>query len=149
MVPLSPFIDAKTMNITEKSAGPEFQPLGRRAQSLFQVTFSDQSMSELNKLGVEEQLRLVDVLSNITPRMLERPVEPIGRFSRDGRTYYRVRAEDFRCYFEVRDGILYAHYILHKNSLTDYVFRNKLPIREEILLEQSPSFWKYLETIAK
>lgn len=134
---------------TIPSNDSRFQTLGRRAQSLFQVTFSDQSMSELNKLPVEEQLHIVDAVSNITPRMLERPVEPIGRFTRDGRTYFRVRAQEFRCYFEVKEDTLYAHYILHKNSLTDYVFRNKLPVTEEILLEQSPSFWKYLEAIAK
>lgn len=126
-----------------------FQPLNRRSNSMYQVTFSDQSMLELNKLEMEDQLHLVDIISNITPEMLEKPKEPIGRFKRGKRTYFRVRAGEFRCYFEIRNDILYSHYILHKNTLTDYVFRNKLPVKDEQLVEQNQSFWQYIESLTK
>ncbi|MBN2068667.1 MAG: cytotoxic translational repressor of toxin-antitoxin stability system [Opitutales bacterium] len=116
---------------------------------MYQVTFSDQSMLELNKLEMEDQLHLVDIISNITPEMLEKPKEPIGRFKRGKRTYFRVRAGEFRCYFEIRNDILYSHYILHKNTLTDYVFRNKLPVKDEQLVEQNQSFWQYIESLTK
>lgn len=116
---------------------------------MYQVTFSDQSMGELNKLPVEDQLRLVDAISNITPEKLQDPSEPLGRFSRSGRTYYRVRAGDFRCYFEIRGDTLYSHYIIHRHTLTDFVFRFKLPVSEEQLIEQHSSFWKYLETLRR
>ncbi|HKJ89807.1 MAG TPA: cytotoxic translational repressor of toxin-antitoxin stability system [Oceanipulchritudo sp.] len=125
------------------------QTLSRRARGLFQVTFSDHSMRELNKLPVENQLALVDKISNVTPAQLSSADESIGRFHRDGITYYRVRAGDFRCYFEIRGETLYAHFILHRNSLTDFIYRNRLPITEETMVEQHKSFWKYLETLKK
>ncbi len=120
------------------------------AGRMYQVAFSDQSMGELNRMSVEEQLKIVDAISNITPDMLEHPREPLGRLTRDNRTLYRFRAEDLRCYFEIRDGgILYSLYIIHKHTLTDFVFRFKLPITEEQVLEQNGSFWKYLDTLTK
>lgn len=125
------------------------QTLSRRARGLYQVTFSDHSMRELNKLPVESQLALVDKISNVTPSQLSEPNETIGKFHRNGITYYRVRAGEFRCYFEVRGEILYSHFILGKNSLTDFIYRNKLPVTDETMVEQHQSFWKYLETLKK
>ena len=117
---------------------------------MFQVTFSDQSIRELNKLEKLAQLDVIEPLSNLTAHRLANPREPLGRFWREGTTFYRLRAGDYRIYFERRDSdTLYTHYILHRNSLTDFVFRTKLPISEEQLLEQHQSFWKYLETLSK
>ena len=62
-------------------------------------------MNELNKLPVEDQLKIVDVVSNISPRMLEKPEEPIGYFHRDNRTYYRVRAGEFRQMTGLDEGL--------------------------------------------
>lgn len=125
------------------------QTLSRRARGLYQVTFSDHSMRELNRLPVEQQLVLVDKISNVTPKQLEKPDDSIGKFHRDGITYYRVRAGEYRCYFEIRGYILFAHYILKENSLTDFVYRNKLPITDVTMAEQHSSFWKYLESLKK
>ncbi len=125
------------------------QTLSRRARGLYQVTFSDHSMRELNKLPVESQLALVDKISNVTPAQLSEPNEAIGKFHRNGITYYRVRAGEFRCYFEIRGEILFAHFILGKNSLTDFIYRNKLPVTDVTMVEQHQSFWKYLETLKK
>ncbi len=116
---------------------------------MYQVTFSDQSMGELNKMSVEEQMKIVEIISNISPDMLEHPREPIGRFSRGSRTFYRVRTDELRCYFEIKNGVLFSHYIIHKHSLTDFVFRFKLPVTEEQMIEQHKSFWKYLDTLRK
>lgn len=124
-----------------------YQALGRRASKLYQVTFSDQSMDELNKLPLDEQLRLVSVISNLTAEQLENPEGPLSKFSRQGNDYYRIRAGDYRCYFEVRGNTLISQFILHKNSLADFLYRNKLPVNEETLAEQHGSFWKYLESI--
>lgn len=131
------------------AAQPGYHPLGRRAQRMFQVTFSDQSMAELNKLPMEQQLKLVDRISNITSEQLANPTEAFGRFHRGNTTFYRVRVGELRCYFEIKGDILYSHYILHKNSLTDFIYRNKLPVTEETMLEQQSSFWKYLESLTK
>lgn len=121
----------------------------RASSGLLQVTFSDQSMAQLNALPPLEQLRLMDIISAIRADDLKNPNGDLGRFSRAGVNYYRVRAGDFRCYFEVRGDTLFSHYITHKNTLTDFVFRTKLPISEETMIEQHKSFWKYLESVTK
>ena len=114
---------------------------------MFQVNFSEQSMNELNRLDTPSQMMLVEVFSGLTQEQLDNPSDDIGRFNRNGKTYYRVRAGDFRIYFEQNKTSLFAHYVLHKNTLSDFVFRFKLPITEEFMIEQHDSFWKYLESI--
>lgn len=114
---------------------------------MFQVNFSEQSMHELNKLDTRSQMLLIEVFSSLKQEQLDHPNDEIGRFHRNGTTYYRVRADQFRIYFEQDHDDLFAHYILHKNTLSDFVFRFKLPVNEEFMIEQHDSFWKYLETI--
>jgi mRNA-degrading endonuclease RelE of RelBE toxin-antitoxin system len=109
---------------------------------MFQVNFSEQSMHE-----TRSQMLLVDVVSTLKHEQLENPNEELGRFHRNGKTYYRVRAGEFRIYFEQEGDALFAHYILHKNTLTDFIFRFKLPFTEEFMLEEEDSFWKYLESL--
>jgi len=116
---------------------------------MFQVTFSDQSIKELNKLDKLAQMELIGPLGSLTATDLAHPREPLGRFSRTDNVYYRLRTGDYRIYFTVKGDELYTRCILHKNSLTDFVFRTKLPISEEQLVEQHTSFWKYLETLGK
>lgn len=116
---------------------------------MFQVTFSDQSMDELNNLEMSDQLHLVEQISNVTSDQLSHPREPLSKFSRGGTTFYRLRAGDFRCYFEIESNTLYSHYILHKNTLPDFVFRSKLPLSEDLIMEQHQSFWKYLNSLKK
>lgn len=135
--------------MSESTNKPSAQTLARRAQNFYQVTFSDQSMAELNKLGMDQQLALVNRISSLSPDQLADPDDSIGRFSREGKTYYRVRAGEYRCYFEITGNTLFSHYILHRNSLTDFIYRNKLPVTEETMVEQNKSFWRYLETLKK
>ncbi len=114
---------------------------------MYQVNFSEQSMKELNQLDFASQMELVEAISSITPEQFDGRSEDYGRFQRNNKTYYRVRAGDFRIYFELNENNLFAHYILHKNTLTDFIFRTKLPVSEEFLAEQEDSFWKYLESL--
>ncbi len=116
---------------------------------MYQVTFSDQSMDELNKLDTLSQMELVEKITNLTPDDLTKLSEALGKFSRKGRTFYRLRAGDFRIYFEIVEDILTSHVILTKNSMADFVFRTKLPFKEEHAIEQHQSFWKYLEGLMK
>lgn len=114
---------------------------------MFQVNFSEQSMLTLNELDTRSQLMLIEIVSSLSQEQLNNPNEELGRFQRNGTTYYRVRAREFRIYFEQQGEALFGHYILHKNTLTDFIFRSKLPITEEFMVEQSDSFWAYLETV--
>ncbi|MDQ8196041.1 cytotoxic translational repressor of toxin-antitoxin stability system [Coraliomargarita sp. SDUM461004] len=118
-----------------------------RYKIMFQVNFSEQSMHELNQLDTRSQMLLVEVVSTLKQEQLDNPNEELGRFHRNGKTYYRVRAGEFRIYFEQDGEALFAHYILHKNTLSDFIFRFKLPFAEEFMLEQEDSFWKYLESL--
>ncbi len=116
---------------------------------MYQVTFSEQSMSELNRLDKLAQMEAIDPISRVKPSDLAQPREPLGKFHRNGKDFYRLRAGDFRFYFEVKDDTLHTHYILHKDSLEDWLFRMKLPVSEQQLFEQHSKFWKYLESLTK
>ena len=116
---------------------------------MYQVTFSAQAMRELNKLDKLAQLEAIDPISNLKPADLAHPREPLGQFRRGQKSLYRLRAGDFRFYFEVHAEILHVDYILHRNSLEDFLLRNKLPVSEQQLVEQHSKFWKYLESLTK
>jgi mRNA-degrading endonuclease RelE of RelBE toxin-antitoxin system len=116
---------------------------------MYQVTFSEQSMRELNKLDTLAQLEAIAPISNLKPDDLAHPREPLGKFQRAGKPLYRLRCGEFRFYFESRGDTLHTVYILHKNSLEDFLLRNKLPVSEAQLVEQHSKFWKYLETLTK
>lgn len=117
--------------------------------SQFQVTFSDQSMRLLNSLPILVQLPLVERFGSLTEHDLQRGAEGLGKFVRDGRIYYRLRAEDYRIYFDRQEDILHSYYILHRHTLADFIFRMKMPYKEESMLEQDQSFWKYLEQLTR
>jgi mRNA-degrading endonuclease RelE of RelBE toxin-antitoxin system len=117
---------------------------------MYQVTFSEQAMLELNKLDTLTQLSAIEPLSVLRGTDLDRPREPLGRFTRARQSLYRLRSGELRFYFEVRGGdTLHVLYILHRNSLEDFLLRNKLPVSEEQLVEQHSKFWRYLETLTK
>jgi mRNA-degrading endonuclease RelE of RelBE toxin-antitoxin system len=116
---------------------------------MFQVTFSDQSLSELRKLDQLAQLALIEPLGNLTAAQLAQPREPLGRFNREGHTYYRLRSGDYRFYFEQTGESLVVKWILQKDSLEDFLFRTKLPVSDQQLVEQHSKFWKYLESLTR
>lgn len=116
---------------------------------MYQVTFSEQAMRELNQLDQLTQLTAIDPISALSPSDLAHPREPLGHFRRGAKSFYRLRAGDFRFYFEAHGETLHVHYILHRNSLEDFLLRNKLPVSEQQLVEQHSKFWKYLESLTK
>lgn len=106
-------------------------------------------MRELNKLETLAQLEVVEPISSIKTADLEHPREPLGKFNRAGKHFYRLRAGEHRFYFDVTGDTLHVNYILHKNSLEDFLLRNRLPVSEQQLIEQHSKFWKYLESLTK
>lgn len=116
---------------------------------MYQVTFSEQSMQELNKLDKLVQLTAIEPLGAIKASDLSHPREPLTRFKREQKEFYRLRVDEHRFYFQVTGVTLHVCYILHKNSLEDFLLRNKLPVSEQQLAEQHSKFWKYLESLRK
>ena len=116
---------------------------------MYQVTFSGQAMHELNKLDKLAQLDAIDRISNLKPADIAHPREPLGQFRRGQKTLYRLRAGDFRFSFDIHGETLRVDYILHRNSLEDFLLRNKFPVSEQQLVEQHSKFWKYLESLTK
>jgi len=116
---------------------------------MYQVTFSEQAIGELNQLDKLSQLTVVEPIVSLKASDLAHPREPLGRFHRAGKTYFRMRSGDFRFYFEAQTDSFHVHYILHKNTLEDFLLRNKLPVSEQQLVEQHSKFWKYLESLTK
>ncbi len=114
-----------------------------------ELSFSDQAMAELNKLSALDQMPLIEALSTISPEELQKNKSNYGAFSREGKTYYRLREGDFRLYFTENKGKIYCSHILHKHSITDFAFRAKLPLKEEHLIEQDKNFWEYLDSLSK
>lgn len=116
---------------------------------MYQVNFSEQAMRELNKLDKLAQLDAIDPISQLKAADLAHPREPLGHFKRGQKSLYRLRSGDFRFYFEIVGETLHVDYILHRNSLEDFLLRNKLPVSEQQLVEQDSKFWKYLESLTK
>jgi len=136
-------------SVAEKNAPARQERPYPRPRAMYQVTFSDQAIKELNRLDKLTQLTVVEPISSLKSGDLAHPREPLGRFSRAGKTFYRLRAGEHRFYFEVQQDTLHVDYILHKNSLEDFLLRNKLPVSEQQLVEQHSKFWKYLEGLTK
>lgn len=113
---------------------------------MYQVTFADQGLKALQKLPMQEQLHTIEVLGSLTPGTLH--TDNVGKFDRDGTTFYRLRVDTWRIYFCVESqNILKIYYMVPQHSLTDFIFRFKLPVSEEQMIEQHSSFWKYLESL--
>ena len=74
---------------------------------MFQLTFSEQSLKELNLLSQIEQLSLMDKLSSLTNEILSGENSSVGTFLRNGKTFYRLRIDDLRVYFEKFDISLF------------------------------------------
>ena len=62
-----------------------------------------------------------------------------GKMEKDGKTLYRYVAKDYRIYFEVIDGKVVVHRVLHANSLNDFLFRTNISptAGEDEILSQS------------
>jgi len=117
---------------------------------MFQVTFSVQALGELKKLDPLAQLTAIEPVGKLRQEDLAHPREPLGRFVRGGKNLYRLRAGELRYYFEThQENTLHVLYILHHNSLEDFLLRNRLPVTEAQLVEQHSQFWKYLESLTK
>ncbi len=89
---------------------------------MFQVTFSEQSLDELNSLSQANQLYLMEKLSSLTSDILSGENSSVGRFNRNGKIFFRLRIDDFRVYFEKIDISLHCHFILQKKFVKRFSY---------------------------
>ena len=71
--------------------------------------------------------------------------ERFAKFERDGHVIHRFRAKEYRFYFEVKDGSVIVHRVLHKNTFSDFLFRSNMPLGEDEALAGSKHFWKLID----
>lgn len=112
---------------------------------MFQIVFNEISAAEISQLGTLEQLELLDEFK-VSEKDLERiDGDRFGKIEREGKTLYRFRAKDYRFYFEVKEGTVIVHRVLHKGTLSDFLFRSKMPLGEDEELAKSKHFWKLID----
>ena len=112
---------------------------------VLQIVFNEISAGELSQLDTLSQLELLDAFKVTEADLEEIDGDRFGKIIRDSVTLYRFRAEDYRIYFEVQDGVVIVHRVLNKNSFSDFMFRSKLPMGEDEQLSDSKVFWKLIE----
>jgi hypothetical protein len=74
---------------------------------MYQLTFSEQSLSEFDKLAKDDQLQLVSRMSELSAKALKNDDASIPSFCRNGKTCYYRKIEMFRIYLEKMITILY------------------------------------------
>ena len=112
---------------------------------MLQIVFNEISAAEISKMPTLEQLELLDAFRVTESDLDNLDGERFGKMSRDGKTLYRFRTDDSRIYFEVVDGKVIVHRVLHKNSFSDFLFRSKMPLVEDEELSRSKHFWNLID----
>lgn len=111
---------------------------------MFQIVFNEISAAEISALGTLEQLELLEEF-RVTEKDLADTGGKFGKLERDGHAMYRFRAKEYRFYFEVKDGSVIVHRVLHKGTFSDFLFRSKMPLGEDEALAGSKHFWKLID----
>ncbi len=112
---------------------------------VLQIVFNEISAAEISQLGTLEQLELLDQFKVSEGDLQMLDDDRFGRIDRDGKTLYRFRAKDWRIYFEVKEGAVVVHRVLHKGTFNDFLFRSKMPLAEDEELAKSKHFWKLID----
>ena len=112
---------------------------------MFQIVFNEISAAEISALDILEQLELLEEFRVTENDLNDIGSDRFGRFERDGHVFYRFRAKDYRFYFEVKDGSVIVHRVLHKGTFSDFLFRSKMPLGEDEALANSKHFWKLID----
>ncbi len=96
-------------------------------------------------MGTLEQLELLEEFRVTEKDLNGSGGDHFGIIERDGHVLHRFRAKDYRFYFEEKDGSIIVHRVLHKGTLSDFMFRSKMPLGEDEALASSKHFWKLID----
>lgn len=109
-----------------------------------QIVFNEISAAEISRIPTLEQLDLLSEFQVTDEVLNDEADDRYGRIEREGSTLYRFRTADYRVYFQVEEGRVIVHRVLHKNSLSDFLFRANLA-SEDQELSRSRHFWELIE----
>ena len=112
---------------------------------MFQIIFNDRSAAELAELPKLLQLQILSEFNFLPEDLKTIDPDKFGKLTREGRNLYRYRTKEYRIYFERNDAGLLIHRVLHKNTLKDFLFRTKLPMAEDEVLQKEPAFWELID----
>jgi hypothetical protein len=112
---------------------------------VLEIVFNELSAAEMSQMGTMEQLELLDQFHVQKSDLEHLDGDKYGLIERDNKKLYRFRTRDWRIYFEVKDGAVIVHRVFHKGTLSDFLFRSKMPVAEDEALAQSKHFWKLID----
>jgi mRNA-degrading endonuclease RelE of RelBE toxin-antitoxin system len=112
---------------------------------VLEIVFNELSAAEMSQMNTLEQLELLDQFVVQKSDLEHLSDEKFGLIERDGKKLYRVRTRDWRLYFEVRDGLVIVHRVLHRGTFSDFLFRSKMTLAEDEELAKSKHFWKLID----
>lgn len=130
---------------------PSFRlELARRAhlkKGVLQIVFNKISAAEVSSIPTLEQLDLLGDFQVSESTLQTLDDARFGKMEKDGKILYRYVAKDYRIYFEVIEGKVIVHRVLHANSLNDFLFRTNISptAGEDEILSQSKHFWKLID----
>ena len=112
-----------------------------------QIVFNKISAAEVSSIPTLEQLDLLGDFQVSESTLQTLDDARFGKMEKDGKILYRYVAKDYRIYFEVIEGKVIVHRVLHANSLNDFLFRTNISptAGEDEILSQSKHFWKLID----
>ncbi len=117
---------------------------------MLQITFNEISARELSSLPQDLQLGLLNefqIGEDEIERVTSGEDDRFGIVEREGKRIYRFRASEYRIYFEIHDGQVVVHRVLHRNTVKDFLYRTSLPTGDGDTdrMTGSPEFWELIE----
>jgi mRNA-degrading endonuclease RelE of RelBE toxin-antitoxin system len=112
---------------------------------VLEIVFNELSAAEMSQMNTLEQLELLDQFVVQKSDLEDLNDDKFGLIERDGKKLYRFRTRDWRLYFEVRDGLIIVHRVLHRGTFSDFLFRSKMTLAEDEELAKSKHFWKLID----
>ena len=112
-----------------------------------EIVFNKISAAEVSSIPTLEQLDLLGDFQVSESTLQTLDDARFGKMEKDGKILYRYVAKDYRIYFEVIEGKVIVHRVLHANSLNDFLFRTNISptAGEDEILSQSKHFWKLID----
>lgn len=111
----------------------------------FQIIFNPTSAAELARMPKELQLQILGDFRGLPQEVMSSELERFGKLERHGKVLHRFRLGDYRIYFEKHALGIVVHRILNRNTVKDFLFRSRLPVREDEALQENPKFWEMID----